>query len=604
MSLEDIREQKTSKGVYIIIGLLLIGMAGFGTSQFGIGGGTSTAAVMTTDEAEISQLEYDNTLRSIQQNSPGLDAAVAQQQALGYLQQRLALSDYISRYPLIADAASIDQSIMDNPAFFDNGEFSEEQFRRVIRVEPDVFRDSLSKDLALNELQRTLAETAVVSQAEIAPYLALQGLSRDIFVAKISQSQFTNTANDTEIAAYYDAHKNQYLTDEQISIEYIDFNPKAIEKAVVISDDELAVAATPPRQAAYYLFADKAQAQSAYERLQNGENLSDIQQDLAGLEDSGDLGAVNRIAGEASLIPQTAIDAIYDLSEIGEVTSPMEIDDTVYLFALTAKGDGEMSDAERTAAKTALQAEKAKPQITALQEKLNKAVFESGSPSLQSIAEQTELPISQSGLLSTHSGESILAVPEVLTAIENGDKTVSKLQEPITIGERVIIYQLTEVQKPEQKSLESVKSLVEQAVIAEKTKKQIDVAADKLLAEAKSTSLTTAASNAGYPTQSIDDFKGKVQAGEVLDPLAAILIAQQPPSLGDKNAQKLLSPNGDAYVFVNTAVRLGNGDEEPEQKQLLQQQLSQQLGGLELSEFIQSLVKRTDIDINRSLVNQ
>lgn len=609
MALEDIREQKTSKWVYVVIGFLLVGMAGFGTSQFGLGGGVATGAVMTAGEAEISQVEYENTLRNVQQRNPDMDAAAAQQLTLSSLQQRLALMDYVNRYPLATDNVAIDDYIRENPAFFDNGQFSEAQFRRVIRVSPEVYRQGLSQDLALQKLQQTLAETAVVSQAEISPYTQMSGLSRDVLVAKIAHQLFENTASEEEISRFYDEHKAQYMTEELVNIEYIDFNPQAIADTMEVSEQEIMAAAAPQRQASYYLFTDKTQAQQVYEAVKSGETLDEVIKNKPSvIEDSGDLGLVAKQADENALIPQPAIDAIYALANQGDLTSPLMVDEAVYLFELTDKGSTEISETQKVAAKQQQQVIKAQPLVAELQEKLNKAVFESGTPSLESIQEQTGLPLTESGLQELNSDQAILSLPQVRTAIAESDKQIGKLQTPITIGERVVIYRLTQVKAPEQKTLAAVKSLIEQAVITEKTQKQVESAADQLVAAAKENTLAAAAAVAGYPTQAIEDFKGQVADDAMIDPIGAILIAQQSPTLGDEKAQKLISPLGDAYVVVSTAIRLGEQTletaENTEAITQMQQQLAQQLGGLELSSFIQSISERTPVKVKNHLIGQ
>lgn len=609
MALENIREQKTSKWVYVVIGFLLVGMAGFGTSQFGLGGGVATGAVMTAGEAEISQAEYENTLRNVQQRNPDMDAATAQQLTLSSLQQRLALMDYVNRYPLAADNTVIDDYIRENPAFFDNGQFSEAQFRRVIRVSPEVYRQGLSQDLALQKLQQTLAETAVVSQAEISPYTQMSGLSRDVLVAKIAHQLFENTASDEEINQFYDEHKAQYMTDELVNIEYLDFNPQTIADTMEVSEQEILAAAAPQRQASYYLFADKTKAQQVYDAVKSGQALDEvIKNEPSIIEDSGELGEVAKQADENALIPQSAIDAIYALSHQGDLTSPLVVDDAIYLFELTDKGSTEISETQKLAAKQQQQIKKAQPLVAELQEKLNKAVFESGTPSLESIQEQTGLPLAESGLQALNSDQAILSLPQVRAAIAESDKQIGKLQAPITIGERVVIYRLTEVKVPEQKPLAAIKPLIEQTVIAEKTQKQVESAADQLVTAAKENGLAAAAAVAGYPTQAIENFNGQVADDAVIDPIGAILIAQQSPTLGDEKAQKLISPLGDAYVVVSTAIRLGKQTSETaentETTTQMQQQLAQQLGGLELSSFIQSLSERTPVKVKNHLINR
>lgn len=603
MSLEDIREKKHSKGVYIIIGFLLVGMAGFGTSQFGTGTSAGNDAVLTAGEAEISQAEYQNTLRSVQQRSPNMSAADAQKLTLAALQQRVALSHYINQYPLAASNQQMDRLISNNPDFFDNGHFSDEAFRRVTRVTPAVYRKSLSKDIAIQSLQQMIADTGIISQAEVQPYMELSQLNRDILVAKIARSQFPNTADRDEIQAYYDAHKDQYMTDEKISIEYIDLNPQDIATATAVSDAEIVAAARPAREVKYYVFSNQSSAQSAYEKYQAGTPISTLQETLGdSIEDSGDLGEVALIADADTLIPQNAVDAIYALNKVGDLTPPMIIDETAYLFELSSKSDAVVSDNEKAQAKTQLQAKKSALKIAKLHDALNVAVFETQSPTIDSIATATGLKVTQAEQLSTNLKQGILAVPELLAAIQAGDKHINQLQEPVTIGERVIIYRLTGIESPQQKPFDEVTLQLERAVIAEKTDKQLADAAKQLVEQAKKDGLTNAAAAAHYATQSIQTFTGKVDNNALLDPIAAMMIMRQLPKLGDVNATVINSPVGDAYVYVTTAIRLGEAKAGDSDGEAVANALSGQIGQLELSRFLQSITEHSDIRVNPAML--
>lgn len=607
MSLEDIREKKTSKAVYVVIGFLLVGMAGFGTSQFGTGNNVSQDALMSTKDAEITTLQYETALRNVQQSNPDMPLAEMRSAVLGGLRQQLAVADYVQRYPLAAANAQIDSAIVNNIYFSENGKFSEAAFRSAIGVSPEIYRRDVSNDIAAKMLQAAVAGTAVVSRAEVKPYLELRNMSRDIRVAKITRSLFNNTADDAEIQSYYDANKSDYMTSETLDIDYIDFNPADIAKTIELSDSEQNDLATPPRQADYIIFTDINQAQAAYDAVKAGASVDSIKTDFVdAIEDSGELGEVDKTVNADSLIDQASTDAIFALSTVGEVTAPLDTENGIMLFILTAKGDA-VSDADLAAAKIALQTEKAAPQVVALGDKLNQAVFESGTPSLESIAEATNLHIVQSKALIINGKKDILAVPEVVEAIVNSDKKIGQLAEPVTVGERVILYRLTAVKAPEQRPLSDVRGMIEKAVVADKTDKQLADAADQLIQQTQSDGLEVAATAMNYPQQVFENFNGQVADSKVLDPIAAILIAQQQPLQGNENADKITSPAGDVFVYVTTKVRLGDvqsADNSEAQKQLTAT-LAEQIGHLELGEFVDSITERAVIkDRSATLLSQ
>lgn len=616
MSLEDIREQKHSKGIYIVIGLLLVGMAGFGTSQFGLGGGSAKQPLLTAGNAEISLTEYDNMLRYIQQRSPNATTEQARALAIGSLRQRVALADYISRYPFAASNRQIDEAIRDNPMFAENGSFSEEVFRRVVPVSAFDFRRSVSKDIALQELQTMIATTGVVSQAELQPYWEMQNLTRDLVVAKIARDRFTATADDAAIQAYYDAHKAEFMSSAQYDIEYIDFDPAVITDNINVSEKDIADKVTPPRRADYFIFTDTDSAQAFYEAKQSGKTLDALKSEFAAnIDDSGDLGSLNKTIDKGSLISQAATDAIFALNTAGDITAPIQTDNGIMVFLLTDAGQDSTDAATKAIAKKALQQEKAAPKIAELGEKLNQAVFESGTPTLESIAEATELAVQQSGLLDSGAQQGILAIPEVLKAVSEGDQTTGKLQEPITVGERVIIYRLKTVKAPEQQPLEAVKSRVEQQLKNADIEKQMQAASKQLLEKSKTEGLQKAAQANNFPIATYKNFTAQTISMDnqqsLLDPIGAYLIAAKPPVLGEDNASEMVSPTGDIYVYVTTDVRLGKKASEEnetkgnakgdgvakidEEKKALEDALITRTGEVELDHFLRSVTERTEI---------
>ncbi|MBS9778312.1 MAG: SurA N-terminal domain-containing protein [Gammaproteobacteria bacterium] len=599
MSLEDIREKKQGKGVYIIIGMLLVGMAGFGTSQFGTGGGSSPQVLLKTDNAEITVSEYENALLQLQKSNPDLDIAQARNIVISGLKERIALAEYISKYPFAASNKQIDEAIKSDFSFYDNGKFSEERFRQVVKVSPETYRRGLSKNIAMGDLQRIIARTSITSDAEIQPIIDMQNLSRDISVAKIPASAFSanTTATAEEVQKYYDGNADKFMTDEQFDIEFIDFNPKDITSVISVDNEQVLAELSPPREARYYLFKDEVSAQTAFDKVSAGEKVEALAKTMAdAIDDSDDLGELTSTASDDSPIPQAAIDAIFALKNIGEVTSPITVDGAVYLFELTNKPEFVITDEKKADAKKRLQAKLAAPLVAEASEKLNKAVFESGTPTLQSIEEATGLASSKSGLMTLNSQKGILAFPEVVAAINASDKATGKIQDPVTIGDRVIIYKFADVKKSQQKPFADVKADAERLVVADKVKQQMSDAAEALIEKTKANGLSAAAGEFKYTTKSYKDFKGQVSDDDVLDQIAAILIAQESPKIGNDNASVIVSPLGDSYVYVTDTVSLEkNADTNADAEKQLIAQLNNRNGIIQLSAFLQSITERSNI---------
>ncbi len=593
MSLEDIREKKQSKWIYVVIGLLLVGMAGFGTSQFGIGGAGARQALLSTGDVDVSFYEYENTLRYVQRQNPQMPIEQARQLTINSLKQRLVLENYLSEHTLTASDAQVNEVILNNPSFFDNGKFNKEAFQRAIGMPAKDYRQSVSNELAMQEFQKVLVDSAVVSQADIAPYL--DNFSRDIRVVSIARDKFSYTPTESDIEAYYDKHKSQYMTDEKVAIEYVDFNPDEIVKTTPVSDAEVLAQLAPKRTVDYWIFDNEQNAQKAFEAYQNGQSPDAVKKTFSKeIQDSGELDKLSATVGADSLISQTETNAIFALDKVGALTAPMNTENGVMIFELKDKGSSVVDAAEKAQVKRQLQLAKSQAKVEALSEKLGQVVFEQAAPSLEDAAKAVGMTVQKTQEHSLNDSEGILSLAELADAIAKSDKVVGQLQEPVTIGDRVIIYRFSSVVPAQQKTLAMVKGVVSATVTREKVDQQMAKAAAELIAKSKKEGLQKAAQVMGYRMQDYSDFQGETTKGSILDPIAAMMIAKQSPQLGAANAREVISPAGGRYVYTTTAVRQGNSLSEKEQQQL-KEILAPQLGNMALGNFMSGLMTKTKI---------
>ncbi|MPV86501.1 SurA N-terminal domain-containing protein [Ostreibacterium oceani] len=599
MALEEIRQNKSGKGVYVVIGLLLLGMIGFGTSEFGLNRETRQTEIFEAGKAKITEAEYRNRLSRVQASNPDMPLAQTQQLVLDSLRRQVALEDFINQYPVLPDAATIDNAIVNNPSFQLGGEFNQEAMNRVVqgqfRMQLSEYRQSLAKEMGLDIIQRTIINSSIVSDVEVAPFLLLNNVSRDVRIAKIAASTVSNTASTDEIAAYYEENKGDFLSDEQVAFTYVELNPADIESTITVTDEEIATANAPIRSANYYLFSDEASAQSAYDKLVAGEPIDAVKQAAgATLEDSGDLGAINPEVGADDIVPQAIADALYAINATGQFSAPVVTELGVYLVELTDMSDSQPLDAVRDELIATLRAAKAEPKIREINDKLNTAVFEAATPTVAAIAEATGLAQQTQSLTALTSNQGILATPELVQSIQDSNRNTNELQEPVVIGDRVIVYQLTDVIAPEQLALDEVRDQIEQQIIADKNKAELQSMAEALVESAKTDGLETAAKASDYPVKLIENFDAQMSEDDFVDVIAKFLIAQQPPLLGNEYAELVDSPTGDFYVYVNEEVRFDETADD-QQRETLKANLAQQLGASQLSSFANAITERANI---------
>lgn len=594
MSLEDIREKKNSVGVYVIIGLLLVGMAGFGTSQFGLVSGTSEQAALKAGKAEISLAAFQNAINLYRSRLPDLNNEQLESLVVRQLSERVALADYLNKHPLAADDATIDEAIRSNINFFENGQFSEAAFRRAVGTDPQTYRDGLSRDLALEEMGNSIEDSAIISQAELALYNARQNLTRDVTLVSLKAPELSEEAkaaiSEAQMKSYYDAHIDNYQKPAEFEVQYLYLNPETLAENMPVSDDEIQAALVPKRDVTYFTFENAETANNFHNAMKELGTNDKIDTHQFAIKDGGTLEGLSAKADKTSPVPQSALDIIFAAPQ-GKVTAPIEIDGEYYGFMVNKIYDADTSDENKARIKAEIQKQKSQASFASTNEKLNHAVFETTSPTLESIAEAAELPIK-----TYKTGDTL--PKEALDAIENSDKQIGKLQEPVSFNDSVFIYRINAYHAAESLPFDSVKEQVKTDLIAEETEKAKQQYFDDFVAKAKKEGLKKAAAEAGDKVIEINDFNLQKASDNKVDISAAVQILRAFPLPGDEHVT-VVKGLSETYAYINNKVVLNDQAAKVTSQQA--SELALALGGLEYRSFLEGITKAAKVEVRSNL---
>lgn len=339
--------------VWVILGLLIVGLAGFGTANFG----GSTQSVASVGEQDITVDEYARALQeelnafqaqtgqSIQLSQGtafGLDQAV-----LRRLLGRAALDNEARRVGVsIGDERVRDQVLQVQAFQGPDGTFDREAYRYALErsnLNESTFEDQMRQDTA-----RTILQSAVVGGI-VAPGTFTRSLlsyikeARSFTWAELTPSDLVTGApvpTDAQLEEYYKANEADFTLPETRAISYVWMTPEMIVDQVKIDDETLKAAyqdrisefSQPERRLVERLvFATEEEAAAAVARINSGEitfdklveerglTLSDADLGDVTVEDLGDAGAAVfalKDPGVAGPLPSALGPAIFRMNAI------------------------------------------------------------------------------------------------------------------------------------------------------------------------------------------------------------------------------------------------------------------------------------------------
>ncbi len=403
------QKKKTRIGAWIIVGVVLVGLAGFGT-----GGLTGTIRTLgSVGDKEITVAAYQRALNDqIRALSAQFGSQISFQQAQAFGIDRQALSQVVLTRTLDNEAAQMGVSAGDMAvferisaiqAFQGAGGFNRDTYRLVLQQSgqsESEFEAEIREDLA-----RTLLQAAVVAGVPGAPAPAdalvrYVSEARDVTLLRVTGDMLTAPvpgATDADIAAFYDANPDQFMLPEAREITYVWMTPAMIVDRMEVTDlaietlyqDRIADFVQPERRLVERLnYADPANAQAAADRLASGETSFDALVTERGLTladvDMGDLGRDE--------LPTETADAVFAATP-GDVVGPFQTTLGAALFRVNAVLAAQETTLEEAAddLRAELAAEAARSVINDDFDRITDLL--AGGAALEDLAEQTDLQL-------------------------------------------------------------------------------------------------------------------------------------------------------------------------------------------------------------------
>lgn len=328
--------------VWILLGLLILGLAGFGAN--GIGGtissigsvGKTDISVRAFQDALQQELAFETRRRggqaiTMQQaRSEGIDQRVIQR-----LAGAAALSEETKNVGLSVGDTEVARQLRGVPAFQNpNGEFDRDRYQFALEqngTRPTAFEEELRLTTARNLLQQAVTGGLTVSETYAETLYGFLGETRSFRWALLDPSLVADgipAPSDEELAAFHQKNAARFNTEEIRKITYawltpdmivdsIDTDEEALQKLYEERSDQYN---RPARRLVERLgFADLEAAEAARAQIAAGEISFDALVEERGLTLSDvDQGEVSR-----ETLDTAVADAIFALTEPG-ITAPVQ----------------------------------------------------------------------------------------------------------------------------------------------------------------------------------------------------------------------------------------------------------------------------------------
>ncbi len=623
--LQKIREKSQGTFAWVILILICVPFALWGIQNY-VGGGTETTVVSVGDK-EFFQQDLNQAFSQYSQNVAGMnfDENTIKSQALEKLIRDEVLFQYVLGESLVVTDQTAKKYIQGLEYFHTDGKFDKKQYKALLgsqRISSTEFVNRIKKALVMEQFQRSVTESSFVTQTDIDNFFRIQNQTRDVEIIAIALQKVEEEPSREELESYYHEHQSSYLTEEQVSIEYVELSLDELAKQVEPTEEELIAffdeqkdlyTTKERRKISHILFAftensdedDKqlAKAISAKQSLKTKDFsvvAAELSDDKITAAKGGDLGLFNVGVMEADF------EAVASSLQLNEVSDPVKSAFGYHLIKVTELEDekNKSFDEIKDELTNAYQRSKAENNFYEFGEILTEVSYENPE-SLQAAADALSVEIKQTSFFGkninlTDSAENpIYANKAVINAAFSEDVLKGNNSEPIELGsDSLIVLRMLEYKPAEAKQLNAVKDRIITTLLNEKSIKITQEKAEKVnnaIANGEATSAV--AERHGLEVQRFSSLTRA--SGDLNWQVNQAVFKLAKPLSGEPTVDTFVEPTGAQTVIKLLSVTEGVMTESDKAKQkLAEKNMARAFGQAEFTATLLSLRADATIKIN------
>ena len=264
----------------VVVVFVLLVFVDWGSGRSGSRGG-GTAAVRVGDRA-VSEAEFISELRRMndrfqqqfgdQWNQLRGQVDLAGQTVAYFIDRELHLAEAKDAGLVVSDE-ELREAILQTQLFqAEDGTFvGQDRYERIIRsyfqMGPQEFENRFEEDLLIAKLNAMVERGVFVANDEIEDDLRREREVADVGAIQIRYERFLNDVEvtDEELLAHYEAHRDDYLREEQRVIRYLVVETSRLRRTLPVTDEELR--AYYDEHQADFVLGEQAQARHILFRL-------------------------------------------------------------------------------------------------------------------------------------------------------------------------------------------------------------------------------------------------------------------------------------------------------------------------------------------------
>jgi peptidyl-prolyl cis-trans isomerase D len=515
--LQNIRDNSKGTIAKIIVGFIIITFALFGIESI-VALGSSDSAPATVngtniEEVEILRLVEMQKNRFRQQFGENYDESLFNDSFLrqSALEQLIEQKVAVTQARLLGghvSTQSIDRAILSAPEFQQDGQFSSDRFKMVLRrsaLTPLSYRAVLEEQSLITQVQLGTGLTDTALPFEVKRQQALKTEQRDYEYVIFNTADLKKgiELSDKDIQAFYDKNKQRYKTEEKISVDYVVLNKSDLKSDIQVDDEEIdqgyedylsQIGAAEERKASHILVevnnqrndeAASALAQQLSAKAINGDDFSELAKEY-----SDDIGSKN-VGGDLGFNTRGGFvlefdDALFAMTE-GDVSEPVKTEFGYHVIKLEKirKPDVMSKEDKRIDIIADIKASQLTEMFAEMSESLAAAAFENDN--IENLVANSDLGLkaNKSVLFSRSQGEGITLNASVRNAAFDekvlADRELSNVIE--LSADQLVVIGLSKHVEPTIKSLADVKMIINGQLLTEKASALATQKANALVAE-------------------------------------------------------------------------------------------------------------------------
>lgn len=583
----------------------------------------NVAAKVNGDDISIPELQQAQEMqrRQLQQrlgkdfDASTLDDKLLKDAALKGLIERKLLLQAAQNDKFAFTQQQVDQLILQTPEFLVDGKFNADKFDQALRQNGYTrmqFRQMLEQEMLIGQLRAGIAGSGFVTDNELQAFARLEKQTRDFATLAFKADPSKAKVEDADIKAYYDAHKAEFMSPDQVVIDYIELKKSSFFNQVVAKDEDLQAqyqkeiaGLSEQRDAAHILVEvnakqTDAQAKAKIEeikaRLAKGEDFAKLAK-----EESNDVGSANNggdlgYAGRGVYDPAFE-DALYGLKAKGDVSEPVRTQYGWHLIKLLGVQAPEVPSFASLKPKLEqdLKSQLVEQRFVDATKQLESSAYEASD--LAQPAQELGLKVETSKPFGREGGEGVAANRQVVQAafstevLEDGANSGAIELDP----ETVVVLRVKEHHKPQQQTLEEVTASIREVLQRQHAADAAKAQGEALLAGLRDGKTPLAQAQNGQ-TWKVVEAASRGQDGVDPQLLQEVFRMARPAKAEQPTFAGVTLGNGD-YVLIRL-----NGVSEPsatlsdQEKAMYRQFLASRSGQEDFAAFRRQLSDKAEVE--------